>query len=288
MAVKIRLSRRGRKKLAMFDVVVADARAPRDGRFIEKLGTYNPNTNPATVVLNEKQAIKWVMDGAQPTDTAKAILSYKGILYAKHLQVGVNKGALTQEQADAKFEAWKAEKEIKIQTKASTIQQSKAKSKATRLEAESKVSANRAVNIAAKNKAADDAIVASVVDAINESDEDEVEIANETASDIVADAPVADEAVAEAPAAEVAVAEVAVEEAVAEAPVAEVAVEEAVAEAPAADAAVEEAVAEAPAAEVAVEEVVAEESVAEEAVAEATSEEAPAAEAAEEEAPAAE
>ena len=186
MAVKIRLSRRGRKKLAMFDVVVSDARAPRDGRFIEKLGTYNPNTNPATVVLNEKQAIKWVMDGAQPTDTAKAILSYKGILYAKHLQVGVIKGALTQEQADAKFEAWKAEKEIQIQTKASTIQQSKAKSKASRLEAESKVSANRAVNIAAKNKAADEAIVASVVDAINESDEDEVEVANETSSDVVA------------------------------------------------------------------------------------------------------
>ena len=257
MAVKIRLSRRGRKKLAMFDVVVSDARAPRDGRFIEKLGTYNPNTNPATVVLNEKQAIKWVMDGAQPTDTAKAILSYKGILYAKHLQVGVIKGALTQEQADAKFEAWKAEKEIKIQTKASTIQQSKAKSKASRLEAESKVSASRAVNIAAKNKAADDAIVASVVDAINESDEDEVEVANESPSDVVAEVAV-EEAVAETPAAEVAV-----EEAVAETPAAEVAVEEVVAEEPAAEVAVEEVATEEPAAEVAVEEVAAEEPVAE-------------------------
>ncbi len=231
MAVKIRLSRRGRKKLAMFDVVVADARAPRDGRFIEKLGTYNPNTNPATVVLNEKQAIKWVMDGAQPTDTAKAILSYKGILYAKHLQVGVLKGALTQEQADAKFEAWKAEKEVKIQTKATSIQQSKAKSKASRLEAESKVSATRAENIAAKNKAADDAIVASVVEAINETDEDEVE------------APAAEVAVEEAPAAEVAVEE---------APAAEVAVEEApAAEAPAAEAPAAEAAEEAPAAEAA-------------------------------------
>ena len=262
MAVKIRLSRRGRKKLAMFDVVVSDARAPRDGRFIEKLGTYNPNTNPATVVLNEKQAIKWVMDGAQPTDTAKAILSYKGILYAKHLQVGVIKGALTQEQADAKFEAWKAEKEIKIQTKASTIQQSKAKSKASRLEAESKVSASRAVNIAAKNKAADDAIVASVVDAINESDEDEVEVANESPSDVVAEVAV-EEAVAETP-----VAEVAVEEAVAETPAAEVAVEEAVAETPAAEVAVEEVVAEEPAAEVAVEEVAVEEVATEEPAAE--------------------
>ena len=267
MAVKIRLSRRGRKKLAMFDVVVSDARAPRDGRFIEKLGTYNPNTNPATVVLNEKQAIKWVMDGAQPTDTAKAILSYKGILYAKHLQVGVIKGALTQEQADAKFEAWKAEKEIKIQTKASSIQQSKAKSKASRLEAESKVSENRAVNIAAKNKAADDAIVASVVDAINESDEDEVELANETHADVVAEAPAA---------------EGAVEEVVAEAPVAEEAVEEVVAEAPVEEA-TEEVVAEAPVAEEAVEEVVAEAPVAEE-----SAEEAPASESTEEEAPAAE
>ena len=257
MAVKIRLSRRGRKKLAMFDVVVSDARAPRDGRFIEKLGTYNPNTNPATVVLNEKQAIKWVMDGAQPTDTAKAILSYKGILYAKHLQVGVIKGALTQEQADAKFEAWKAEKEIKIQTKASTIQQSKAKSKASRLEAESKVSASRAVNIAAKNKAADDAMVASVVDAINESDEDEVEVANESPSDVVAEVAV-EEAVAETPAAEVAV-----EEAVAETPAAEVAVEEVVAEEPAAEVSVEEVATEEPAVEVAVEEVATEEPVAE-------------------------
>ena len=288
MAVKIRLSRRGRKKLAMFDVVVSDARAPRDGRFIEKLGTYNPNTNPATVVLNEKQAIKWVMDGAQPTDTAKAILSYKGILYAKHLQVGVIKGALTQEQADAKFEAWKAEKEIKIQTKASSIQQSKAKSKASRLEAESKVSENRAVNIAAKNKAADEAIVASVVDAINESDEDEVEVANETHADVVAEAPAA-EVVAEASVEEAA------EEVVAEAPV-EVAAEEVVAEAPAAEVAVEEAVAEEVAEEVVAEEVAeevvaevaSEEVVAEAPVAEEAAEEAPAAESTEEEAPAAE
>jgi small subunit ribosomal protein S16 len=223
----------------MFDVVVSDARAPRDGRFIEKLGTYNPNTNPATVVLNEKQAIKWVMDGAQPTDTAKAILSYKGILYAKHLQVGVIKGALTQEQADAKFEAWKAEKEIKIQTKASSIQQSKAKSKASRLEAESKVSATRADNIAAKNKAADDAIVASVKEAINETDEDDADVA-----------------------------EVAVEEAVAETPAAEVAVEEVVAEEPAAEVTAEEVVAEAPA----VEEVAEEAPAAEEAATEATDE----------------
>jgi small subunit ribosomal protein S16 len=253
MAVKIRLSRRGRKKLAMFDVVVSDARAPRDGRFIEKLGTYNPNTNPATVVLNEKQAIKWVMDGAQPTDTAKAILSYKGILYAKHLQVGVIKGALTQEQADAKFEAWKAEKEIKIQTKASSIQQSKAKSKASRIEAESKVSATRADNIAAKNKAADDAIVASVKEAINETDEDDADVAEVAVEEAVA---------------ETSVTEVAVEEVVAEEPAAEVTAEEVVAEEPAAEVTAEEVVAEAPA----VEEVAEEAPAAEEAATEATEE----------------
>jgi small subunit ribosomal protein S16 len=212
MAVKIRLARRGRKKLAMFDVVVADARAPRDGRFVEKIGTYNPNTNPATVVLNEKQAIQWVLNGAQPTDTVRAILSYKGIMYAKHLQVGVNKGAITQEQADAKFEAWKAEKEVKIQTKASTLQQSKAKSKAARLEAEAKVSSARAENIAAKAKVAEEALVASVVEAINEAEEEAtgVEI-----DEVVAEAPAAVEetVVEEAPAAEEAAAEEASEEA---------------------------------------------------------------------------
>ena len=101
--VKIRLARRGRKKLAMFDVVVADARAPRDGRFIEKIGTYNPLTNPATIDLKDDRAFHWVMNGAQPSDTVKAMLSYRGILMKKHLQIGVIKGALTQKQAHAKL-----------------------------------------------------------------------------------------------------------------------------------------------------------------------------------------
>ena len=229
MAVKIRLARRGRKKLAMFDVVVADARAPRDGRFVEKIGTYNPNTNPATVVLNEKQAIQWVLNGAQPTDTVRAILSHKGIMYAKHLQVGVNKGAITQEQADAKFEAWKAEKEVANQSKASTWQQSKAKSKAARLEAEAKVSSARAESIAAKNKVAEEALVASVVEAINEAEEEATGV---EVDDVVAEAPAAVEetVVEEAPASE--------ETAVEEAPAAE---EAAVEEAPAAEEAAEEA-----------------------------------------------
>ena len=114
MAVKIRLQRRGRKKRPFYHIVVADARAPRDGRFIEKLGTYNPMTSPATIDLNRDAAFDWLMKGAQPTDTARAILRFKGVLYRKHLMRGVNKGALTQEQADVKYQAWIDEKESKI------------------------------------------------------------------------------------------------------------------------------------------------------------------------------
>jgi small subunit ribosomal protein S16 len=151
MAVKIRLARRGRKKQAMYDVVVADARAPRDGRFIEKLGTYNPNTNPATIVLDENKAFKWVMNGAQPTDTVKAMLSYRGVLLKKHLQIGVIKGALTQEQADAKYDAWKEGKDSAITGKVETLAAEKAAREKSRLEAEAKVKEARAEAIRAKN-----------------------------------------------------------------------------------------------------------------------------------------
>ena len=114
MAVKIRLARRGRKKRPFYHIVVADARAPRDGRFIEKLGTYDPLTKPATIEIDRDRAYEWLMNGAQPTDTARAILRFKGILYRKHLMRGVQKGALTEEEAMAKYEAWVAEKEAKI------------------------------------------------------------------------------------------------------------------------------------------------------------------------------
>jgi len=144
MAVKIRLTRRGRKKLALYDVVVADARAPRDGKFIEKIGTYNPNTNPASINLDEQKAFQWVMNGAQPTDTVKAMLSYRGILLKKHLQIGVNKGAITQEQADAKFEDWKNTKEAKITGKVDSLAQKKADAAKARMEAETKVKEARA------------------------------------------------------------------------------------------------------------------------------------------------
>ncbi len=150
MSVKIRLARRGRKKLALYDVVVADARTPRDGRFIEKIGTYNPNTNPATIVLNEEKALQWVMNGAQPTDTVKAMLSYRGILLKKHLQIGVLKGAITQEQADAKFNDWKQNKENKISDKVDTLAQKKADAAKARLDAEAKVKAARAEAINTK------------------------------------------------------------------------------------------------------------------------------------------
>jgi len=152
--VKIRLARRGRKKLAMFDVVVADARAPRDGRFIEKLGTYNPLTVPATIDINDDRAFHWVMNGAQPSDTVKAMLSYRGILLKKHLQIGVIKGALTQDQADAKLADWLTGKDAKTQAKSEKISQSKQADAKARMQAETKVKEARAEAIRKKAEVA--------------------------------------------------------------------------------------------------------------------------------------
>ncbi|WP_258100921.1 30S ribosomal protein S16 [Marinoscillum pacificum] len=185
MPVKIRLARRGRKKQAMYDVVIADSRAPRDGKFIEKIGTYNPNTDPATISLNEEKAFDWVMKGAQPTDTVKAMLSYRGILLKKHLQIGVNKGALTQEQADEKFAAWLQDKEGKIQGKMDKLSADKAAEAKSRLEAEKKVAAARAEAIAARKKAADEALAAEVAEAGASEEEKALE---EEGQDAVADA----------------------------------------------------------------------------------------------------
>ena len=136
MAVKIRLSRRGRKKLAIFDIIIADARSPRDGKIIEKIGTYNPNINPAKIILDEIKALEWLMQGAQPTNTVRAILSYKGILLRKHLQIGVNKKAITQKEADKKFNAWLKEKEAKINKKIESIETSKKEADKKKLENE--------------------------------------------------------------------------------------------------------------------------------------------------------
>ncbi|MEL6866120.1 MAG: 30S ribosomal protein S16 [Bacteroidota bacterium] len=117
MPVKIRLQRRGRKKRPFYHIVVADGRAPRDGRFIEKIGTYNPMTKPATIDLNRDKAFDWLMKGAQPTDTARAILRFKGVLYKKHLMRGVKKGALTVEEAEVKYQEWIDKKEAKVEAR---------------------------------------------------------------------------------------------------------------------------------------------------------------------------
>jgi small subunit ribosomal protein S16 len=154
MAVKIRLARRGRKKLAKYDVVVADARSPRDGKFIEKLGTYNPLTVPATIELNDEKAFEWLMNGAQPSDTVKAMLSYRGVMLRKHLQIGVVKGAITQEQADAKLDAWVKAKQTKIEAKRDKVTQSKQDSAKARKDAETKVKEARAEAIRKKAQVA--------------------------------------------------------------------------------------------------------------------------------------
>jgi small subunit ribosomal protein S16 len=154
MAVKIRLARRGRKKLALYDVVIADARSPRDGKFIEKIGTYNPATNPASIILDESKAFDWLMKGAQPTDTVKAMLSYRGVMLKKHLQIGVAKGAITQEQADSKLADWQTAKESKIQSKKDNLSKVKQDAAKARKEAETKVKEARAEAIRKKAEVA--------------------------------------------------------------------------------------------------------------------------------------
>src|SRR5256885_5736095 len=148
--VKIRLARRGRKKLAMYDVVVADARSPRDGKFIEKIGTYNPLSNPASIVMQDDRAFHWLMNGAQPSDTVRAMLSYRGVMFKRHLQIGVGKGAINQEQADAKLAEWLKAKENKIQSKKDTLASAKADKAKARKEAETKVREARAEAIRKK------------------------------------------------------------------------------------------------------------------------------------------
>ena len=149
MSVKIRLQRHGKKNKPFFWIVAADARSPRDGRYLEKLGTYNPNTNPATIDLDVDGAVKWLQNGAQPTDTAKAILSYKGALLKNHLAGGVRKGALTEEQAAEKFNAWLEEKDAKVTSKSEGLTKAQADAKAKALAAEKAVNEAR---VAAANK----------------------------------------------------------------------------------------------------------------------------------------
>jgi small subunit ribosomal protein S16 len=151
MPSKIRLQRHGKKGQAFFHIVIADGRAPRDGKFIEKIGTYNPNTNPATIDINFDKALTWLRNGAQPSDTCRAILSYKGVMYKNHLLKGVTKGALTEEQANAKFEKWLEEKEGRIIGKKEKLASSKDSAYKKRMADESKKREAIAAKVAAKN-----------------------------------------------------------------------------------------------------------------------------------------
>src|SRR3954468_4104894 len=154
MAVKIRLQRHGKKDSAFYHMVVADGRAPRDGKFIEKLGVSNPTSNPATIDINFDSTLNWLMKGAQPTDTCRAILSYKGVLMKKHLLEGVKKGALTEAQVEEKFNKWMSEKEGKVVSKKDNLKSADSKKAADKAKAETASKEAKAAKIEAKNKAA--------------------------------------------------------------------------------------------------------------------------------------
>ena len=195
MPVKIRLQRHGKKGKPFFWIVAADSRAKRDGRFLEKLGTYNPNTNPAAIDINIDNSVQWLQNGAQPTDTARTILSDKGVLLKKHLIDGVSKGALTMEQVEEKFSAWVTEKEQAVANKKNKLADDKAKVKAEALKAE------EAVN-QARIAAAEEAAAEAVAEEATEDAVEEAPAAEETAE--TPEAPVTEETAEapEAPAAE--------------------------------------------------------------------------------------
>ena len=209
MPVRIRLQRHGRKGKPFYWIVAADARSKRDGKYLEKLGSYNPNTNPATIDLNIENSVQWLVNGAQPSDTARRILSYKGVLYKHHLLGGVRKGALTEEQAEAKFNAWVEEKAKAIANKEAGLDKEKAEARAKAFEAEKEVNEKRAL---AATEALSEEAEAEIT-------EEEIIVTEEAGAEAEATAvaeeaaPVAEEAVAEEKAEEAAPA---VEEAVAE------------------------------------------------------------------------
>ena len=165
MPARIRLQRHGKKNQPFYHIVVADGRAPRDGKFIEKIGTYNPLTNPAEIVLNVERAVEWLKNGAQPSTTARRILSYKGALLRRHLQIGVEKGAISQEQADVKFNEWFQAKEAKIANVKSETENKARTVKKERLEAEKKANEAKAEAVAAKRRAAAEAEAAAKAEA---------------------------------------------------------------------------------------------------------------------------
>ena len=228
MPVRIRLQRHGKKGKPFYWVVAADSRSPRDGRYLEKLGIYNPNTNPATVEINIDNCVKWLENGAQPSDTARTLLSYKGVMLKHHLNGGVRKGAFSAEEAEKKFEAWLQEKEAKIQAKVDGLSNAEAKAKAAALAAEKAINEKRIADAAAaetEETATEEASAKEV--AVEEALAEEApaeEVTTEVAS--TEKAPVEETAAEEAPAEEVPAEETAAEEA----PVEEVPAEEVTAE----------------------------------------------------------
>jgi small subunit ribosomal protein S16 len=241
MATRIRLQRHGKKGKPFFHLVAADSRAKRDGKFIEKLGTYNPTANPAVININFDATLAWVQTGAEMSETARAILSYKGVLYKNHLLNGVKKGALTAEQVEERFNKWLADKEAKIEGKITGLAKNAEKEKADRMAAEAAANEAKAAAVEAKNTPE----VEEVAEEAPAAEEVVAEEAPATEEVVAEEAPAAEEVVAEeAPATEEVVAEEApaTEEVVAEvAPAAEEVVAE---EAPAAEEASEEAAAE--------------------------------------------
>lgn len=194
MPAKIRLQRHGRKKRPYYHIVIADGRAPRDGKYIENIGSYNPIEKPAQIELDFDKAVQWVMNGAQPTDTVKNILSYKGVMHKVHLLKGVKKGALTEEQAQAKFDAWMKDKEAKIQQSFSAELLAQKEDKKKRLAAETKVNEERAAEIAKKRLAE--------VEAEKGEEEVAAEATEAPAEDATVEEPKAEEKPAEEPKAE--------------------------------------------------------------------------------------
>ena len=203
MPVKIRLQRHGKKGKPFYWIVAADARAKRDGKYLEKLGTYNPNTNPAQINLDVDGSVQWLQNGAQPTDTARAILSYKGVMMKNHLAGGVRKGALTQEQADAKFNAWLEGKGNAVEAKKATLADAKGKLKAEALAAEkavnaARIAANKAVveeEVAPEEEAATEA-KATLEEATHEVEETTTEeVASEVETAPEVEAPAAEQVV---------------------------------------------------------------------------------------------
>ena len=192
MPVKIRLQRHGKKGKPFYWIVAADARSKRDGKYLEKLGTYNPNFNPAKIEIDVDGTVKWLQNGAQPTDTAKSILSYRGVMLKNHLVGGVRKGALTEEQAEAKFQAWLEEKNSKVDAKKSDLEKAK--------DAE-------ATKIFEAEKATNEARIAAAVPVVEEVIEEAAPIVEVATEEVVAEEAATEEAVVEEAATEEAVAE---------------------------------------------------------------------------------